>query len=141
MRDHEHSSIRAKLGNRFLDQRLRATVEVARRLVEYEDVGIPQQHPSDGDPLALTSRKAVAPVSNLGLVTIRQPDNEVMCLRRLRRLPDNLLDAVRLFDKSKVARAGLGDAFVTSYVKLKHDEWARYAASLSDWEIENTLDC
>ena len=62
-------------------------------------------------------------------------------LRRLRRLPSNLLDAVRPLDKNKVARAGLRDAFVTSYVKLKHDEWARFAASLSDWEIENTLDC
>ncbi len=29
------------------------------------------------------------------------------------------LDAVRLFDKSKVVRAGFGDAFVASYVKLK----------------------
>ena len=62
-------------------------------------------------------------------------------LHRLRRLPLNLLDAIRLLDKSKIARAGLGDAFVTSYVKLKHDEWARYTANLSDWEIENTLDC
>jgi glutamine synthetase len=61
--------------------------------------------------------------------------------RRLRRLPANLLDAIRLLDKSKIARNGLGDAFVTSYVKLKHDEWSRFAASLSDWEIENTLDC
>lgn len=51
-------------------------------------------------------------------------------LHRLRRLPLNLLDAIRLLDKSKVARAGLGDAFVTSYVKLKHDDWARYMADL-----------
>ena len=62
-------------------------------------------------------------------------------LRRLRRLPDNLLDAVRLLNKSKVVRAALGDAFVTSFVKLKYDEWARYMAVLSDWEVQNTLDC
>ena len=62
-------------------------------------------------------------------------------LRRIRRLPLNLLDAVRLFDKSKVARAAFGDAFVSSYVKLKLAEWQRYSATLSPWERENTLDC
>ena len=56
-------------------------------------------------------------------------------------MPDNLLDAVRLLNKSKVVRAALGDAFVTSFVKLKYDEWARYMAVLSDWEVQNTLDC
>ena len=62
-------------------------------------------------------------------------------LRRIRRLPLNLLDAVRLFDKSKVVRAGFGDAFVQSYVKLKLAEWQSYAGAISDWERERTLDC
>jgi len=62
-------------------------------------------------------------------------------LRRIRRLPLNLLDAVRLFEKNKVIRDGLGDELVTSYAKLKHAEWDRYAASLSQWERDNTLDC
>jgi glutamine synthetase len=52
-----------------------------------------------------------------------------------------MLDSIRLFEKSKVLRAGLGDAFVDSYAKLKHDEWRRYAGSLSAWEIDNTIDC
>ncbi len=62
-------------------------------------------------------------------------------LRRIRRLPLNLLDAVRLFDKSKVVRAGFGDGFVASYVKLKLAEWQSYAGAISDWERERTLDC
>ena len=62
-------------------------------------------------------------------------------IRRIRRLPLNLLDAVRLFDKSKLARASLGDEFVSAYVKLKLDEWASYGRSLTDWEREHTLDC
>ena len=61
--------------------------------------------------------------------------------RRIRRLPLNLLDAIRLFDKSKLARASLGDEFVSAYVKLKLDEWASYGRSLTDWEREHTLDC
>ena len=62
-------------------------------------------------------------------------------LRRIRKLPLNLLDAIRLFDKSSVLRAALGGELVDSYVKLKLEEWRRYATTLTDWERENTLDC
>ncbi len=62
-------------------------------------------------------------------------------LKRIKRLPLNLLDAVRLFDKSKVVRAGLGDELVDSYVKLKLQEWKSYSTTLSQWEREHTLDC
>ena len=61
-------------------------------------------------------------------------------LRRIRRLPLNLLDALRLFDRSKVARAAFGDALVDAYVKLKLDEWRSYATTLSQWEFDHTLD-
>ena len=62
-------------------------------------------------------------------------------LRGIRRLPLNMLDAVRLFDRSKVVRAGLGDELVSAYVKLKLDEWGRFSKSLTQWERDNTLDC
>ncbi len=62
-------------------------------------------------------------------------------LKRIRRLPLNLLDAVRLFDKSKVLRAGFGKELVGSYVKLKLEEWKSYSTTLSQWEREHTLDC
>ena len=62
-------------------------------------------------------------------------------VRGAKKLPLNLLDALRLFEKDKVLRAGLGDELVDSYVKLKNIEWAAYAASLSDWERQHTLDC
>jgi glutamine synthetase len=57
------------------------------------------------------------------------------------KLPLNLLDAIRLFEKDKVLRAGLGDELVDAYAKLKHAEWQSYAAHLSDWERQHTLDC
>ncbi len=59
----------------------------------------------------------------------------------IRRLPLNLLDAVRLFDADTGLRAGLGDELVDSYVKLKLAEWKSYTASLSQWERDHTLDC
>ncbi len=62
-------------------------------------------------------------------------------LKRIRRLPLNLLDAVRLFDKSKVLREGFGDEVVDSYVKLKLDDWGSYARAITQWERDHTLDC
>ncbi len=62
-------------------------------------------------------------------------------IERIRRLPLNLLDAVRLFDKSEVVREGFGDELVSSYVKLKLSEWRSYATSITSWERDHTLDC
>jgi len=61
--------------------------------------------------------------------------------KNVRRLPGNLLDALRLFEKNAIIRDGLGEAFVQSYAKLKHAEWKSYAAHISPWEREHTLDC
>jgi glutamine synthetase len=62
-------------------------------------------------------------------------------LKKLRKLPENLLDAIRLLDNSKVARSAFGDEFVDSYVKLKHEEWKRFMRKISPWELSHTLDC
>ena len=62
-------------------------------------------------------------------------------LANVRKLPSNLLDAIRLFDASEVTRAAFGDEFVDSYVKLKRDEWRRFTRSITPWELEHTLDC
>ena len=62
-------------------------------------------------------------------------------LRGARKLPLNLLDALRLFERDKVVREGFGESFVKSYVKLKTGEWNDYSGAISDWERRNTLDC
>ena len=62
-------------------------------------------------------------------------------LRGLRKLPENLLDAIRLFEKSKTLKQGFGEELVTSYAKLKHSEWKNCSSSISSWEWEHTLDC
>ncbi|HUM07961.1 MAG TPA: type III glutamate--ammonia ligase [Acidocella sp.] len=58
-----------------------------------------------------------------------------------KRLPLNLLDALRALEASDTLKASLGESFVKSYTKLKHGEWNEYAAHLSDWERKATLDC
>ena len=56
------------------------------------------------------------------------------------KLPLNLLDALRAFDRDKVLKAALGDGFSRAYLKLKHLEWDQYMGHFSSWETANTLD-
>ena len=62
-------------------------------------------------------------------------------LKKVRKLPTNLLDAIRLLDASKVARSAFGDEFIDSYVKLKKEEWQRFTREITPWERSHTLDC
>jgi len=57
------------------------------------------------------------------------------------KLPLNLLDALREYDKDKTLKAMMGEEFSSAYLKLKHEDWNAYARHLSDWERETTLDC
>jgi glutamine synthetase type III len=58
-----------------------------------------------------------------------------------KKLPINLLDALRLTGKSALLRRELGDEFVDSYVKLKSREWDDFSRQLTPWERAATLDC
>ena len=58
-----------------------------------------------------------------------------------KKLPLNLLDALRLTQKSDLLRRELGGEFIDSYVKLKNREWDDYSRQLTPWERANTLDC
>jgi glutamine synthetase type III len=56
------------------------------------------------------------------------------------KLPLNLLDALRAFDRDTVLKSALGEEFSTSYLKLRDQEWNAYASHFTQWERENTLD-
>ena len=73
----------------------------------------------------LRQRPTLVPFARLARVT------------NARRLPLNLLDALRAFDQSEVLREGLGDEFSTVYLKLKYED----SRHLTGWERETTLDC
>ena len=62
-------------------------------------------------------------------------------VKSAKRLPTNLLDAIRLLEKSKIIREHLTDELIDSYTKLKMIEWNDYASHLSEWERNHTLDC
>jgi glutamine synthetase len=57
-----------------------------------------------------------------------------------KKLPLNMLDAMRALEKSKVLKDSLGESFVAGYLKLKAEEWNAYSRHLTQWERDNTLD-
>ena len=56
------------------------------------------------------------------------------------KLPLNLLDALREYDKDKTLKAMMGEEFSSAFLKLKHREWQSFVSHFSRWEHENTLD-
>jgi glutamine synthetase len=61
--------------------------------------------------------------------------------RNVKKLPLNLLDALRAFEVSNVMKDGLGEEFTSSYLRMKQDEWNSYSRHLTQWERETTIDC
>ncbi|MCV3767515.1 type III glutamate--ammonia ligase [Rhizobium sp. TRM95796] len=56
------------------------------------------------------------------------------------RLPLNLLDALREYDRDEGLKAAMGEAFSSAYLKLKHQEWNSYCSQFTEWERATTLD-
>ena len=54
-------------------------------------------------------------------------------------LPSNLLEAVKLFKESSVAKDALGADFVEKYAVSKENEWDEYMSQVSDWELQKYL--
>lgn len=59
----------------------------------------------------------------------------------VKKLPLNLLDAIRNFDKDTALKDALGDDFSAAYIKLKTEDWNKYSRHLTQWERDHTLDC
>lgn len=58
-----------------------------------------------------------------------------------KKLPLNLLDAMRAFKKDKAFQNSMGAEFSDAYLALKDAEWNKYCHHLTQWERDNTLDC
>jgi len=57
-----------------------------------------------------------------------------------KRLPQNLLDALRALEASPVLTERLG-TLVPAFLKLKREEWGSFTRHLTQWERDHTLDC
>jgi glutamine synthetase len=62
-------------------------------------------------------------------------------VRGVRRLPLNLLDALRALDRNPVLSGPLWAETKAGFVKLKMAEWGDYGRHLTQWERDTTLDC
>ena len=62
-------------------------------------------------------------------------------VKDVKRLPLNLLDALRGFETSEMLKAAFGAETVAAYAKLRHADWNDYARHLTEWERQTTLDC
>jgi glutamine synthetase len=62
-------------------------------------------------------------------------------VKGVKKLPLNLLDALRAFGASGLYQKSFGTEFVGAYIKLKTQAWDDYSRHLTKWELENTLDC
>ena len=56
------------------------------------------------------------------------------------KLPLNMLDGLREYDKNKSLKAAMGQEFSAAYLKMKYQEWDSFMLHFSSWEINNTLD-
>ena len=62
-------------------------------------------------------------------------------VKGLKKLPLNLLDAIRKTEKGAALKKQLGEPLIDAYCKLKTDEWDSFKSTISQWERDNTLDC
>lgn len=60
---------------------------------------------------------------------------------QVKKLPTNLLDAMRCLEQSDLIKRSLGEPFVNAYLKLKYMEWHSAHSQVTPWELEYTLDC
>lgn len=56
------------------------------------------------------------------------------------RLPLNLLDALREYDKDKGLKSAMGAEFSAAFLKMKMQEWNSFVSHFSAWEKQHTLD-
>ncbi|MCR9113338.1 MAG: type III glutamate--ammonia ligase [Rhodobacteraceae bacterium] len=56
------------------------------------------------------------------------------------KLPLNMLDALRTYDRDKELKKMMGEEFSAAYLKMKHQEWNSFVSHFSQWEKDHTLD-
>jgi glutamine synthetase len=103
---------------------------------------------ADGSVNPYTMQAAILAAGLDGIQNKRDPGKrldinmytEGHTIKNVKRLPLNLLDALRALEASTLLNESLGE-YVPAYLKLKHQEWNDYSRHLTDWEREMTLDC
>ena len=83
----------------------------------------------------IASQRSPGPRRDNNMYTDPLPPHEA------RRLPANLLDAVRFLRTDAELVEALGAPFIQAFTKLKENEWCEHHSQISPWERQTTLDC
>jgi glutamine synthetase len=59
--------------------------------------------------------------------------------RGIETLPDSLLEAILLTEKSEVVRRALGDHVFHAFIKNKKIEWNQYRTQVTEYELSRYL--
>jgi glutamine synthetase len=59
----------------------------------------------------------------------------------VKRLPTTLGDALRALEQDEVVRRALPGDMYRVYMHCKIDEWERYCATVTEWDIKTYIDC
>ncbi|MEQ1665621.1 MAG: type III glutamate--ammonia ligase [Bdellovibrionales bacterium] len=60
---------------------------------------------------------------------------------KFEKLPNHLIESLNALESDTVLREILGQQFVTSYIKLRTQDWKKHMSMVTDWDRINTLDC
>jgi len=113
VRDDNHRTLLADLGQRPAQFIFGLAVEAARRLVEEDDRRVANQRTGDGNALALATREPPTGFADLGAVAVGKIDDVGMDAGGGRRLDDLLVGGVRDAMRDVVAdRAGEQHTFL-----------------------------
>src|SRR5262249_17929935 len=61
--------------------------------------------------------------------------------KQVRRLPMSLGEALDKLEQDEVIRAALPDEMYRVFMHYKRDEWERFLATVTEWDLETYLDC
>ena len=76
------------------------------------------------------------PIENLNLF---EHSENCLTQRGLRKLPEDLGEAIELFENSELMRNTLGEHIHSYLVKEKKAEWSAYLSTVSQWELDRYL--
>jgi len=65
--------------------------------------------------------------------------DEEMAEHHIDQLPETLGEALEHFEGSEFAKNLLGNHIYTKYLEAKAEEWKKFRAEVTDWEVEEYL--
>ena len=73
------------------------------------------------------------------------PNNVDLSLKRIKKLPQSLIESLNKFKASEVVKKSIGSKVVSQYIKLKKREISEHNKvsdeNKKDWERKNIIDC